>query len=173
MGHRNPFVPQVNDPELEADLIRLLSIVGALGTLNVVDTVVPTVSLGSIADEIDNRSPVFLDTDIHSEGVKTAPTASLLLADTGQLNTGIYDISIALSSTEVAVDNTLNIEHRNAANTGTVRQWTVVHGRDNSLIFTFNMAMSFTQNERLTVRNQVAGTAARVYSAVIFKLLRP
>lgn len=51
MAESNPDFPQVNDPEIAANLIRRLAIVGPLGRLNVLDVVIPTVSLAELQDQ--------------------------------------------------------------------------------------------------------------------------
>lgn len=66
-----------------------------------------------MAERMSNEAPI-----IDTQGTKTNPTTATVMADTGALNSGIYDV-LVMSSTDTAGAK-MQLEHRNAANDGTV-----------------------------------------------------
>lgn len=152
MAEVNPNEPQVRDPELEADLVRALSIVGPLGVLRVADIVIPVISMGNVVQQtVEVRSPVFRSSDVFSIGLQTAAPANTIHADTGALAAGEYDIHLytAPADTEAHV---WQVEHRNATNTANLAIWEWINTTGGQgLIQT--LGYTFALNERLRIQN--------------------
>ena len=91
--------------------------------------------------------------DWATEGALASPGAGVLLADTGELPTGIYEFSIFIDSEVVAA---VSIEHRNAANTATLKgQYARIS--DNTRFNRLYIAgYKMGANERLRIVNGVA-----------------
>lgn len=171
MAEFNPRVGQVNDPDLEAALNRLLTIVGPLGRLNVLDTVIPIVSLGNVVDPtIQVEQPSFTVGQFFTAGIITAPAAGAVLADTGQLPAGVYDVVVTLANSEnSSVHNAFIVAHRNAADTADLSTWNfaTIGGQ---LVSAYAKVLAL--NERIRVTAQIAGSASRKYTANIFAAVR-
>lgn len=172
MAEVDPSRPQVVDPERSADLVRLLTVRGPLGVLNVADIVVPTVSLGDVVTpSINIRSPSFRSTDVFSAGLQAPPPINTVLADTGPLNAGIYDMIIVSAVSTTAGSGILH-QHRNAANTATLMEFLGLVGPDADLIFrgTQRMVFSyeFAANERFRILNDTAGPVGSLFAFTIF-----
>lgn len=98
MAERDPTIPQSDDPDLSADVIRLLKVVGPLGRFNVADFIMPVVNLGDIGDRsITARQPAFRREDVFTAGVQTAAPANTTHATTNALLRGTYDIQLYIS----------------------------------------------------------------------------
>ena len=177
MAKQDPTRPQAIDPEVQANLVRLLRIRGPLGVLNVADVVVPVVSLGNVVTpNINVLQPSFRSTDVFSVGRVLAPAAGTVLADTLNLPEGIFNVIINWSVAD-SIGNSLQLQHRNAANTANLMQieWQCVatgvfemfHSFDN-LIFSYELAL----NERLRIVTFAAGAVSSSYAAVIFARIR-
>ena len=167
---------QAIDPEVQADLVRLLQIRGPLGVLNVADIIVPVVSLGNVVTpDINIRPPVFRSTTIFSEGLISAPLGTAILADTQSLPSGTYDVILQGTINDAAATNRgMNLQHRNAGNTANLMSISILmdlNGAFNSLInFTFSYELAL--NERLRLTSIIAGSAGSRYSAIIFARIR-
>jgi hypothetical protein len=158
-------VPQVNDAELETGLIRALSVVGQIGKLRVLDIVIPTISLGDVIQPtVEVRSPSFRSTDVFSNGVLVGAAANALLADTGALAEGIYDVQYYLASSNTAANTEINFEHRNAANTATLAIWSFIFYRQTSYVtipwVPNPIAYEIASNERIRLVIGSVGMAA-------------
>lgn len=172
MAEPDPHTPQVVDPERVVDLTRLLQIRGPLGVLNVLDTIVPVVNMGDVVTRtVSILQPSYRPTDIFSTGRQTAQPAGTILADTGALAEGIYDIVVGLNMFTIIAGPVINLEFRNAANTVSLAAWgyltgTIIQGAPASIPVTF--ALDFAANERLRVVQVplLAGQDAAI--AVIF-----
>jgi len=170
-----PGTPEVDDPLLISDLIRLLSIKGAIGRLPLADIVIPTVSLGDVVQPtVEVRSPAFRTTDIFSQGVQTAQAAGTLLADTGQLAAGTYDVLMQFSQVTGNTGQGHVIEWRNAANNANLATWefTLRTQSLDAVQFGFSYAFEFGTNERLRVLQATLNAASSDSMAVIFARLR-
>jgi len=172
MAEIDPNTPQVVDPERTVDLTRLLQIRGPLGVLNVLDTIVPVVNMGDVvARTVRVDQPVFSSSTIFSAGILTAVAINTVHADTGAQPEGDYDI-LLMGWAQASVAQNWTIEHRNAANTANLAQWSVTTG-DNAVgqppIFVQKFAYSLSINERLRILN-VGGAfpAGNTSHAVIF-----
>lgn len=173
MAERDPNLPQSADPELQADLVRLLQIQGPLGLLNVLDVVIPTVSMGQVVPlDVEVRTPVFRSTDIFSNGILLAPVANTVLADTGALADGNYDVQLAMQSNSALTnDESFRVEHRNAANAANLAVWDylVLNGASAAYFYAgLTFAYQLASNERLRIINPKATTAGRSQVATIF-----
>jgi len=129
----------------------------------------PTISLGNVVQQtVEVIQPSFRSTDVFSAGVQASAAAGTVLADTGQVAAGIFDIQIHMSATENVIDQGHIVAHRNAANAADLMVFTVVLGLSGQfnklMLFGYEMAL----DERLRVTTRVLGTAARHQSAVIF-----
>lgn len=168
--------PEVDDPLLVADLLKLLKVKGAIGRMQLADIVLPVVSLGDVVTpSIEIRQPSFRSTDVFSAGAQTGPLAGTVLADTGPLPQGIYDIALQMSTNEGSSANTFALQHRDAPNTANLMESPYVAGVTNfagPIIWAFPFAYEFGANERLRVVNVLVGTAGLRYMAVIFARLR-
>jgi hypothetical protein len=175
LAELDPSRPQAVDPEVHADLVRLLQIRGPLGVLNVIDAILPTVSLGTVVPtDVNIRSPIFRSTNVFSAGRKPAPAANSVLADTGPLPGGIYDV-ITMMNVNESGQSSLFFQHRDAANAANLMALDVdvgtglgVHGFD-QLVLSYELAV----NERLRfIKSAAAGNVGSQYTCIIFARLR-
>jgi len=171
MGVRDPTIPQIEDQELEQNLIRLLRIIGPLGRLSVADMVVPVVSMGNVVNPtVDILQPSFRSTDVFGGSV-LAPGINTVLADTGQLPAGVYDIFVAMEST-TAGSSRFQLQHRDAANAVNLMTADFVTGIQRGP-WSFPLAYELVTDERLRILNIDASTAGQFWSAQIFARVRP
>lgn len=168
MAQLDAQTPQVNDPELEADLTRLLTIVGQLGRLNVADIVLPTVSLGSVVTQtVRVEQPAFRSSDVFTEQIQIAAPANTVHADTGQLAAGAYDIDLYISGNTNDALAWL-IQHRDAANAANVVLWQAIAMVAETPVLRQTFAYEFALNERLRILNASVITAGISTLAWIF-----
>lgn len=178
MGEANPDLPQVNDPELVANLIRLLQVRGPLGVMGVLDTVVPVVDMGQVVTpNINVRAPFFATADAHSNGIFTAAAINTIHADTGDLPAGTYDLRFLVTGADAANRNqSLQLQHRNAANTSNREVWEHLishnNNRDLTPAYVYSLSYVLEQDERLRILNTIAMPANSVSYAQIFAHLR-
>jgi len=122
MPPRNPLAIQLDFPLLVADIISELNLTGTIGLLNFSPEVVP-VYLAAARDGLvlsTTPAPTFASAGI-ADGKATNPAANTVIATTGALPAGTYDIVLSLSAmTGTGNIVRLEIEHRNAANTITL-----------------------------------------------------
>jgi len=169
MGAPNPNVPQVNDPELEAELIRQLSVIGNLGKLRVLDVVLPTISMGNvITPAIDVRQPAFRSTDIFSAGVQVAALQDFTHARTGDLPEGTYDVRIIIWVQDNVARHFI-MSHLNAANT-VVAQWFYgfAEARGSAGTYHSEFGYELALNEELLIQNAEAISAGDLSYASIW-----
>lgn len=168
MGEINPLEPRVNNPELEADLIRLLSITGPLGTIRVADVVLPTVSLGSVVTEtVTVLQPSFRSTDVFSAGPQQGIAVPFVHADTGPLAEGAYDLQLHISDS-FDTGQIWDVQHRNAANAANLAIWSTVLLANSGTVFNQQFAYEFAGNERLRILNRNAFVVGEISNAFIF-----
>lgn len=172
MAERDPNLPQSTDPELQADLVRLLQVQGPLGLLNVLDVVIPTVSMGQVVPlDVDTRRPAFRSTDVFSNGLVVGGAAGAILADTGQLASGTYDVNLVMSSNDAGgPQQSIDIQHRNAANAANLAVWAnlVDAPLNATLSLNYSFGYELGTNERLRAIQNLAAGATRVLVCVIF-----
>jgi len=174
MAERDPTVPQSDDPDLQADVVRLLRIVGPLGRFNVADVIVPVFQMGTVTPlDVEVLQPIFRSTEVFSGGVIIAPAAGAVLADTTALAAGDYDVRLVLTSndTQSFASSRYVVEHRNAANAANLAVWNyLVTSGDaaNSFKYESSFGYQVAANERLRVIAGPSSEALRAYSCVIF-----
>jgi len=170
MADPDPSVPQVNDPELEADLIRSLGLVGQVGKLNFLDVVVPVVVLADVrTPTVEVSQPQFRSTDVFSNGKQLAAPINTVLADTGQLAAGTYDILIITSGAETDGRLAHLVEHRDAANAATLMTFAITDTGGQGIVGNqYTFAYEFGADERLRILNDIAYGANLAASATIF-----
>ena len=123
--------PQINDPDLITEIVRLLTIRGRLGELNVSDEVGLNLLMGSVGFlKSLNFPPAFDFANFVSNGVQTAAAASTVHAVSGTLPAGIYDIFVTISH-EVSLGKLFSIE-----TVPTTQQILIFIERDATLITT-------------------------------------
>ena len=171
MAELEPRTPQSIDPDLQANLVRLLQIKGPLGILNVPDVIVPVVIMGEIAPrDVITRQPRFDVADWFSAGITLSPAANSILADTGQLPAGVYDVIISIGSNTGAAAEQWAVQHRdaaNAANLGIIEHIQLAEGNAQQPLY-MAFSHSFVSNERLRILN----TSAIVGSVIATILCR-
>lgn len=96
--------------------------------------------------------------DWATEGVKTDPNATTLLADTGQLAEGIYDFTILINSGQVSARH-FELEHRNATNDANLKQQELGVGQYFAVpINIYGYELATNQRLRVVVRTNFTGT---------------
>lgn len=168
-----PGTPEVDDPLLVADLIKLLSIKGAIGRLPLANIVLPVVSLGDVVTPTINvQAPAFRSTDIFTAGVLGPSPAGTVYADTGSLTAGTHDLQLYIPGGDLLFPQWV-VEHRNAANTAVLASWNIGHSSTLPLqIFSQTFSYEFAVNERLRVVNLTTSGVNESGSAVIFARVR-
>ena len=175
MATPDPNKPQVTDPATVADLARILSIRGALGVLDVADIIIPTISVGALAPlEVAIRTPAYRSVDVFSAGLQTAPGAGTIMADTGALPAGVYDVLISWNGREDNIATNWSLQHRNAANAANLMAMILVTQIAAGAFAANTLAIGYTlaNNERLRVITNTATTGGRIFSATIFARIR-
>lgn len=170
-----PGTPEVDDPILVADLIRLLSIKGAIGRLPLADVVIPVVSLGSVVTPtVAIRQPSFRSTDVFSAGIQLTAPVNTVHADTGPLQAGVYDMLLWISrGSGSTVGIQYNLEHRDAANAANLAiMSSLAESGAGFVAFQLSLAYEFALNERFRILNRLAQAAGNETYAVIFARLR-
>jgi len=173
----DPNKPQVTDPATVADLVRILSVRGALGVLDVADIIIPTISVGSLSPlQVQIRQPVFRSVDAFSAGLLIAAGANTVHADTTALPAGDYDVQVHIQPTANLVGPlTLDLEHRDAADAANLAVLAinlVGSGMDVGQNLDLTFGYTLANDERLRVINPNAfGGTVRSY-AVIWARLR-
>lgn len=122
MARRDGNRPQVDFPQLIADVIDQLNVRGPLGVLDLSDEVRPVFIIGSRTGSLQVTSnPVDFTSANVFAGSAIAPAANTVVADTGQLPAGTYDVLAHLSiSGIIAGSGVITVQHRNAANAATL-----------------------------------------------------
>ena len=101
-----------------------------------------------------------------STGPQTNPTTATVLADTGALPSGMYQV-IFVGGCSVAAK--LDLQHRNAANDGVVSDTVTVRvaaGQSSQLVFKF----AINKNERLRVLPQANITGEAEAALQVFRV---
>jgi len=177
MAGRDPTRPQLEFPELVAELITQLRLTGQLGRLNFSDEVIPAFLIGSRGIDFGGAGPAFASSAVFA-GVSNNPAADTIIADTGPLPAGTYDVfgSIAfLGNFAVLADSTVSIQHRDAANVANLATLILLpaHTVDRQLNAELPlMSYILGTNERLRIRT---GSQAFVggISGTLFAQIRP
>lgn len=102
-------------------------------------------------------------------GKTTAPVANTVLADTGALAAGDYEIRAQVTNEEVSMGFRCEIAHRNAANNADIRVLSFFCpygsqvGAQQLQLPRYTLAAS----ERIVIRNTIDGSAAKIWFAMI------
>lgn len=169
-----PGTPELDDPLLVADLIRLLSIKGAIGRMALADFVVPVVSLGDVVQpSVELLAPSYRSVDVFSAGIFVAAAVNTIHADTGALAIGTYDVQFYVTPGSQAQAIDWSMEHRDAANAANLAVWNNTDsGTQGRTFWKMTLGYELGTDERLRIKNDtVVGAGGRTY-AVIFARLR-
>lgn len=175
MGSRDASQVQLDFPELVADIIGQLNLTGTVGVLGFSDQVTPVYIVAQRAGAlaITLTPPLFASAAIFS-GSAANPVANTILADTGPLPAGDYDIFASMVVRASAVANSFMVlQHRDAGAGATLAELlllpldgTVVAAE----VVLQSMLYTLALNESLRVltsTNTIAGVVACVIGAVI------
>lgn len=166
MAGLNPLVPQVNDAELEADLSRLLTIVGPLGRLNVSDTVIPVVNLADLSPTpVAVQVPAYLPSEIFAGIALVAPLAGVELSTTGNLAAGVFDVIVNASCTDNAVNTAVQVLHLTSV-FATRSRFDIP--MTNGVAFTLTYATEVDLNDLIIVQMLGNAGAGELWGASIF-----
>ena len=122
MAARDGLRPQIDFPQLIADVIRELNVRGPLGVLNLSDEVRPVFIIGSRSGALQVQAqPIAFPSSAVFFGEAFSPAANTVIVDTGALPPGDYDIFAQISAQMNSVGNgAIPLQHRNAGNTATL-----------------------------------------------------
>ncbi len=114
MARRDGDRPQLDFPQLTADLIDQLQIRGPVGLLDFSDVVSPVFIVGTRGFEVTAEQPVFTSPEMFF-GEATAPAAGAEIFTTGGLLAGEYDLwaSVSYSASAVGASGTVRLQHLN------------------------------------------------------------
>ena len=154
MPPRDPTRPQLDFPQLTADLIDKLRLVGTIGLLDFEPSVQPVFLVGERDIAFNLQQQVLQTGEFHS-GIALNPIVNAVIVDTGQLVAGDFDIWLSMTTT---AGNTpvLQYQHRNAANTVTLADIPLAVGEDSGASFNLSFAVKVSTNERLRILNTQA-----------------
>lgn len=183
MAERDANLPQLDFPQLTADLIRELRLTGTLGLLGMGDLVVPTFIIGSRggALAVTAEAPVFTSAQIF-DGSVNAPAVNTVIVDSLALPAGDYDVfgSITLGGNAPVTNATLELQHRDAANAATLAVLLNIGGSVAGTAVNEVPTLSLPLigyriglNERLRVQLVDDGTASGRCAGVIGVRIRP
>ncbi len=120
MAPRDPNKVQLDFPVLVADLIDQLSLTGAVGVMEFSDVVTPVFLIGSRGITFGSLLPDFASTEI-TFGSAVSPAINAVIADTGQLPAGTYDLFASVSvAGNSGIGGVIALQHRDAANAATL-----------------------------------------------------
>ncbi len=176
MPPRDASKVQLDFPLLVADLIRQLNLTGALGVLDFSPAVIPTFLIGSREGALTITSePVAFQGGEIFEDRTTNPGLNAVLATTGQLPAGTYDViaGISIAGHPAGADFTL-FQHRDAADAGTLATWPFARGvPDIPQGFPLTMAYTIATNERFRWLNIGAVIGGVQFATYIMARRRP
>ena len=153
MAQRDASQVQLDFPELTADLIRELRLTGVLGLLNLSDTVVPIISVGNVRPQVIRTDVASYDSAEVFSGFAVGPINGTVIAETGALPAGTFDVVFGGSYTgNNLIANLLELQWRNAANAANLATWpnnAGAAGADGQIFTTVQTALNIGLNERL------------------------
>lgn len=160
MAQRDPTKPQLDFPQLVADIIRQLRLTGQVGLLEFSDQVMPVYIVAQRAGALalTSEPPAFDSAEIFS-GTLTNPVAGAVAFDTGALPVGVYDMAFGISTEGIIADSDLELQWRNAANAANLAVWPTVIGSSDPVANTGvlgNVSINIGLNERLRLVNIIA-----------------
>ena len=168
---------QLDFPDLAADIIRELRIQGTVGLLDFNDSVQPVYIVSSRGGALDVTAEpnIFGSAEIFSSTDAGALAANLILADTGQLPAGTYDVKAIVSwvtnAAPAGATGTFDFQHRNAANAANLSNvplaWETELGDNIASSDTFTFATVLALDERLRFQLLIAGFNGRVGTTIM------
>jgi len=177
MPPRDPSRIQLDFPQLTADLIDQLKLLGTVGLLDFSPQVIPTFLIGSREGALTvTNEPVAFQSGEIFEDTTTSPGAGAVFADTGALPAGTYDVICGVSyAAHPGGADFITFEHRNAANAATLAAWPLARGSADtqSQAFPLSMAYSLALNERLRFLNGTAVAGGATFATYIMARRRP
>lgn len=123
MSPRDPERVQLDFPQLTADLIRQLNLTGTLGLLDFLTEVRPVYIVAQRAGALEvTTTPITFTSASIFDGDVALPAANTVIADTGALPSGIYDLLVQMEFQGRVNLNEgfVRLQHRNAANAATL-----------------------------------------------------
>lgn len=176
MPPRDTTQVQLDFPLLVADLIRDLNLIGTVGLLNFSPAVVPTFLIGSREGALSLTSePVPFESSHVFSDKTTNPAINAVLADTGALPAGNYDVvaGISISGHPAGADFT-NFQHRNAADAANLAEWPFARGPiQTEQAFPQTFGYTIAANERLRWQNIAAIAGGTQVATFIMARRRP
>jgi len=176
MPPRDPTQIQLDFPELVADIIGQLSLLGQVGLLGFSPEVVPVYIAaargGSLAVTAGN--PIVTDAGLASSN-DLGPGLNAVLADTGQLVEGVHDFTVGIEFANDAVAGFVFLQHRDAANLVTLSQIPLprVNAQPHGTAMPISFAMRMQTNERVRWQIDAASTGTSRWGSYIMSTLRP
>ena len=177
MPPRNPDSVQLDFPQLTADIIAELRLLGGVGLLDFEPSIRPVyiVSARGGALNVTAEPNIFTSSEIFSSVDAGALAANLILADTGALPAGTYDVKVIVSwvtnAAPAGATGTFDFQHRNAANAANLANvplaWETELGDNIAHSDTFTYATVLALNERLRFQLLVAGYNGRVGTTIM------
>jgi len=161
MPPRDPNVVQLDFPQLTSDLINELSLVGTIGLLNFLPEVRPTFIIGSRGLTAVVNDITYEPAEIFDGTILTPVGANEIVADTGALAAGDFDVKIWASlAVDAASGNTetILIQHRNAANNANLSEWRSEANIGGQSDISIDIALLIALNERLRIVNRITFT---------------
>jgi hypothetical protein len=102
-----------------------------------------------------------------ASGQAAAPTAGQVIADTGALAAGIYDIEVTLGfSGAAAAGKQITVEHRNAANNANIQQYAMLPCPGAHPVYFARVSVAAGERIRAVI-GAVAAAASEVAHATI------
>lgn len=172
------FIPIAHSREtdLKVQMIRDLEVVGQVPDLEIIPAILPVIVMGNVLQQtVRVEQPVFRSTDVFSNGLQTAPAAGEVLADTGPLATGVYDLQVYSLMAATGFNNIrIEFQHRNAANAANLASWDYgcrghsVANETTPVWVIQTLAYELAENERLRLIVPVAFAAGDPAIGTIF-----
>lgn len=177
MAGRDPNIPQLDFPQLVADLIADLRLTGQVGLLDFSDLVRPVFIIGSRGGslQVTAAPPVFSSASV-AGATQINPVANTLIAGTGPLPAGDYDVFCSISFNGVMnVTGAVVLQHRDAADAATLEQllqlgMTTTQHAQTILLPTIGYTLALNESLRVIV---ILGNVTGTVSSAIGSLLRP
>lgn len=175
MPPRDPTKTQLDFPILTADLIDQLNLTGTVGLLDFLAEVRPVFLIGSRGITFGSQLPDFGSAEVF-DGTGSNPAANTVIATTGALPAGTYDIACNIASSGTGTAGQFwALQHRNAADAATLATLLSLplngtqHSREAALP---PIGYVLALNERLRVVTPATAPAAQITTS-IFAALRP
>ncbi len=171
MAPRDPQRPQLDFPDLVAELITQLRLTGQVGLLDFSDVVIPTFLVGSRGINFSGDPSAFTSAGVFTASV-SVPAANSIIVDTGPLPPGTYNVFAHISAVgTTATVNVMSVRHRDAADAATLATLArlTIHNVDHVLETTIPLiGYELALNERINVVSPSVVMTAGGIAATIF-----